>query len=128
MKTAMLLASVAAIALGAPAFAAEKETFKSETKVEKDAKGNYEAKSSATKTDTAGTTTAVEKKVDVDVDKDGSKETTVKTTESTDPKGLGNKTKTVTKDTEEVKADGTVEAEHKKTVDGKTVEHEKSKQ
>lgn len=127
MKKSILLASVAAIALTAPAFAADKETYKSETKVEKDSKGNYDAKSETSKTDTAGTTTSVEKKVDVDVDGAGNVEKTVKTEETTDPKGLMNKTKVKTKDTTTTHSDGTVDSSHKKTVNGKTVENESVK-
>ena len=126
--TSILLASVAILALNAPAFAAEKETYKSETKMEKDAKGNYSQKDSATKTDAAGTTTNAEKNVSVDVDSKGNTEKTVKIEESTDPKGLMNKTDVKTKDTVKTKADGSVETTHIKKVDGKTVEDTKSKQ
>lgn len=123
----MLLASAAAVAFITPAIAAEKESYKSETKVEKDSKGNYEAKTSATQTDAAGTTTSVEKKVDTDVDSKGNADTTVKTETVTDPKGLMNKTTVKTKDTEKTNADGSVDATHKKTVNGKTVEQESTK-
>lgn len=125
-KPFMLLASAAALAFTAPAFAADKETFKSETKVEKDGKGNYEAKTETKATDAAGTTTTAEKKVDVDVDSDGSKETTVESKATVDPKGLGNKETVKIKNTAETKADGTTETSHKKTVNGKTVEDEKT--
>jgi hypothetical protein len=127
MKKSILLASVAAFALTAPAFAAEKETYKSETKIEKDAKGNYDAKNTVSKTDAAGTTTTSEKKVDVDVDSNGNVEKVVKTKETTDPKGLMNKTSTTTTSTETHK-DGQVETSHKKVVDGKTVEDTSKKQ
>jgi hypothetical protein len=127
MKTSILLASVAAIALTSPAFAADKETYKSETKVEKDSKGNYDAKSETSKTDAAGTTTSLEKKVDVDVDAAGNVDKTVKTEEVTDPKGLMNKTKVKTKDTTTTHSNGTVDSSHKKTVNGKTVEDESVK-
>lgn len=124
MNKTLLLASAAAVALSAPAFAADKETYKSTTKVEHDSKGNYDAKSATTKTDAAGTTTSKEKTVEVDVDAKGNTDTTVKTEESTDPKGLMNKTKVKTTDTEKAKVDGTVDTTHKKTVNGKTVEEE----
>lgn len=121
-KLHVLLASAAALTLAAPAFAADKETYKSETKVEKDTDGDYKAKTETTKTDAAGTTTSVEKKVDIDVDKHGNVDKTVKTEETVDPKGLMNKTTTKTTDTEKTKADGTTETSHKKKVNGKTVE------
>jgi hypothetical protein len=126
-KTAMLLASATALVLSAPVFAADKETYKSTTKVEKDSQGNYDAKSKTTATNAAGTTTSTEKKVDVDVDSNGNIDKTVKTEESTDPKGLMNKTTVKTKDTETTNKNGTVDATHKKTVNGKTVEDESVK-
>ena len=123
MKNAsILLASVAAIALSAPAFAADKESFESKTKIEKDSNGNYDEKSKTEKTDTAGTTTTSQKKVDVDVDSKGNVDKTVKTKESVDPKGLMNKKTIKTQDTVKTKSDGTVETSHKKVMDGKTVE------
>lgn len=121
MKT-LLLTTVAAFALSAPAFAAEKETFESKTKVEKKADGDYKETTKSSATNAAGTTTTTEKKVDVDVDSKGNVDTSVKTEVTTDPKGLMNKETTKTKDTENTKADGSVEVKHKKTVNGKTVE------
>jgi len=118
----ILLTSVAALAIAAPAFAADKEVVKSETKVEKDSEGNLKAKSETSKTDAAGTTTTSEKKVDVSVDSKGNTDKTVKTEEVTDPKGLMNKTVTKTKDTVKTSADGAVETGHKKVVNGTTVE------
>ena len=126
-KTHLLLVSVAAVVFAAPGYAADKETYKSETKIEKDSKGNYESKANVSKTDMEGTTTKAEKKVDINVDSDGETKKTVTTEESTDPKGLMNKTTTKTKDTEKTHSDGTAETTHKKTVNGKTVEEEKSK-
>lgn len=123
-----LLVSLSAISLvlTAPAFA-EKETYKSETKVEKDEKGNYEAKSTATSTDAAGTTEKREVKTDVDVDRDGSKETTIKTKTIHDPKGLMNKN-TVATEQKIKEKDGVVEKTYEKKVDGKKVEEEKTVQ
>jgi len=124
-KTVILLTSAVALAFGAPAFAVEKETYKAETKVEKDSKGNYDSKSTVKHTDTAGTTTTSEKKVEVDVDSKGNTDTTVKTEQTNDPKGLMNKTTTKTEDTETHK-DSAVKTSHKKVVNGKTVEEEKT--
>lgn len=121
-KTVLLLASAAIVSLGAPSFAAEKESYKSETKMEKDAKGNYEAKTTIQHTDTDGTTTNTEKMVDVDANSDGTTEKTVKTEKVVDPKGLMNKSKVKTEDTTKTNADGILEKSHKKVVDGKTVE------
>lgn len=121
-KTYILLASVAAFALSVPALAADKETYESKTKIESDAKGNYDEKSKVEKTDSAGTETAVEKKVDVDVDAKGNVDKSVKTVETTDPKGLFNKTKVKTTDTKKTQSDGSVKVTHKKVVNGDTVE------
>lgn len=120
-KTSAVIATVAALAFGAHAFAAEAETT-TKTSIEADSKGNVDKKSKTVSTDSAGTKTVSEKKVEVDVKSDGAVEKTAKTETSTDPKGMMNKSKTVTKDSEKTAADGSVETSHKKTVDGKTVE------
>lgn len=120
-KNILLLASVAAFALSAPAFADDKVKYESKTKVEADAKGNYEETTKTTKVDEAGTKTSLKKDVDVDVNRDGTVDKVVKTTVVEDPKGLFNKTKTKTVDKEESETDGTVTTSHKKTVDGKVV-------
>lgn len=119
--SSILLTTVAAMALTAPAFAADKESYESKTKVEKSANGDYSEKTTTEKTDMSGTTTSSDKKVSVDVDSNGNTTKSVKTEEVTDPKGLMNKEVTKTKDTEKMK-DGSVETSHKKTVNGKTVE------
>jgi len=119
--TYALLTTAAVFALSAPAFAAE-EKYESKTKIEADAKGNYDAKVTTEKTDTTGTTTKFEKKVETDVDSKGNTDTTVKTEETVDPKGLMNKSTVKTTDKAETHSDGTVTNSHKKVVDGKTVE------
>ena len=121
-NTNLVLASIIALSLSAPAFAADKESYESKTKIEKDVDGNYKEKTKTEKTDVAGTTNSVEKDVKVKVKSSGETDKTVKTTEVTDPKGLMNKETTKTTDTVKAKADGTVESDHKKTVNGKTVE------
>ncbi len=127
MKNKLILSAFAAVTLviSSPAFSADKETYKSSTMVEKDTDGNYEKKVSEKATDAAGTTTAKEVKAKVDVDNNGDKESTVTTKSSTDPKGLMNKTTVKTEDKVKMK-DGKTEAEHKKTVNGKTVEDTES--
>ena len=118
----MLLTSVAALMLSAPAFSADKQSYEAKTKIEKDSDGNYSEKTKAEKTDVEGTTTSSEKNVSVDVDSNGAVDKTIKTETTTDPKGLMNKQTTKTKDTTKVNADGSVDAAHKKVVNGKTVE------
>jgi len=118
-KTTILLASVAAFALGAPAFAAD-ESIKTETKIEKDSKGNYDEKDKTVTKDASGKTTD-KKTVDVDVDAKGNTDKTV-TTKHVVSTGLFNKDdKVTTKDTEKTK-DGQVTTTHEKKVDGTTVE------
>jgi hypothetical protein len=125
MKKIFILAA-SSVAFAGSAHAAEtvSATTQAKTTVERDASGNYEKKQKVTakSTDEAGTTTKSETKVDVEIDADGSGEKTVKHESVTDPKGLMNKTKTVTTDTIKQKDDGTVSTKHKKTVDGKIVE------
>lgn len=87
----ILLASVATLALTASAYAADTVKVKTESEVERDAKGNLESHSTTRKTNAAGTTTKTESSVDVDVDSDGVTKTT-ETSVSKDPKGLFNKT------------------------------------
>ncbi len=118
-KNYILLATVAAFTMSAPVFAADKEKFESKTKIEADSKGNYDKKTETESTDTAGTSTSTKQKVDVDVDANGNVDKTVKTVETKDPKGLFNKTKVKTTDTEKASADGTV-MKHKKVVNGHT--------
>ncbi len=126
-KTLALLAA-AGITFAVPAFAADSVSTEaqSKTKIEKDSDGNYTKtqKMSQESTDTAGTTTSAETNVKVDIDADGESARTVKSKVVEDPKGLFNKTKTLTTDTVKDK-NGVVETDHKKTVNGKTVEEEK---
>ncbi len=122
-NTKILLATVIALSLSAPAFAADKESYESKTKVEKDTNGNYKETTKTEKTDLSGTTNAVEKDVKVKVKSDGETDKTVTTKETIDPKGLMNKETIKTTDMVKAKADGTVDSSHKKVVDGKTVEN-----
>jgi len=118
-KTYILLASVAAFTLSAPAFAAD-ESMKTETKIEKDSKGNYDEKDKTVTKDASGKTVD-EKKVDVDVDAKGNTDKTVKTKHVHSKGLLHKKDKVTTMDTEKTK-DGQMTTTHEKKVDGKTVE------
>lgn len=117
----ILLASTAVFALSAAAFAADKETYQSDTKIEKDSAGNYSEKDTITKTDANGTTNNSKKTLNITVDAKGNTDKTRTTEISTDPKGLGNKHVVATKDTEQTKY-GMVTTTHTKTVNGKNVE------
>ena len=117
----ILLASIATFALGATAYAADKETYQTDTKIEKDSDGNYNKKEKTTKTDAAGTDTSFEKKSTVAIDSEGNTDKTTTTKAVTDPKGLMNKTTVTTSNKEKVK-DGLVKTDQEVKVDGKTVE------
>lgn len=124
-KTLSLLALTSAVLLAAPAFAEEKTTYESKTKISQDS-DTYKKKEEVTSKGPEGKT-SVTAKTTVDVDADGDVEETMTTKAVDDPKGLGNKTKTETKDVvKHDKKTGMTTTEHKKEVDGKTVEHTKS--
>lgn len=126
MKKIAILSATLALVLAAPAFANNHHgDHKSETKIEKDADGSVEATTKSKTTDAGGTTTTSEKKVDLDVKDNGDYTKTTTTETKTDPKGLMNSTTTETKDVVE-KKDGVVTTEHKKEVNGDTVEESKS--
>ncbi len=127
-RTLALLAAVAGVAFAAPSFAADTATYETKTKVKADDDGDYKETTTTESKDMAGTKTESESKVDVDAKADGSVEKTVTTEKTSDPKGLGNKTKVKTKDTVKTDAAGnTMDSKHKKTVNGKTVEDTESK-
>jgi hypothetical protein len=117
----ILLASTALLALSANAFAADKETYQSDIRIEKDSAGNYTDEETVTRTGIDKTTVKSEKKISISVDDKGNidKSKTIKMV--TDPKGLGNEHVVTTTDTETTK-DGQVTTTHKKTVNGKNVE------
>ena len=121
----ILLASTAIIALSSPAFSADKETYQSITKIEKDNTGNFSEKSNSSKTHMDGTLNSFEKNVNIVVDDKGNTDKTVTTEAITDPKGLGNKQITATKDTETNK-NGEISASHEATVNGKSVKSDSS--
>jgi len=117
----ILLASTAVFALSAAAFAADKESYESNTKIEKDSAGNYSEKDTVIKTDANGTINSSKKTLKIAVDAKGNTDKTRTTEVVVDPKGLGNKHVVVTKDTEKTKY-GMVDTTHTKTVNGKNVE------
>ncbi len=124
-KLALIPAALLTLGLCSPSFADEKATAESKTKtvVKKDDDGNYSKTQTKTSesTDESGTTTKSQTKVEVESDADGNAERKVISETSTDPKGLMNKSKTVTTDTIKYK-DGQVEKKYQKKVDGKVVE------
>lgn len=117
----VLLASAAVFLFGVTAYAADKETYQTETKIEKDSDGNYTKKEKTTDTTADGTTTTNEKKATVSVDANGNTDKSTTTKQVTDPKGLMNKTTVTTSNTEKVK-DGVVKTSEEVKVDGKTTE------
>lgn len=122
-KLTVVLASVAALGLAAPAFAAD-ATMKTETTVDANKDGSYDKTTKASKKTPSGKVSSeTESKLDVDSKGDTTKTTT--TEDVNDPKGLMNKHKTKTETKEKTK-DGMTKVEHMKKVDGKTVEDTKS--
>jgi hypothetical protein len=109
------------IGFAAPTMAADKETYKAEAKIEKDAKGNYEKKVTEKSTNAAGTDVKNTATTEVDVNRDGSKETVVKTKSVNDPKGLMNSTSVETETQVNQGKDGKVETSRTKKVDGEVV-------
>jgi hypothetical protein len=116
----ILLVTTAMIALGSPAFAADKETYESSTKIEKEKNGNFSEKSKTSKTLMDGTFNSFEKNVDIKVDSKGNIDKTITTEQVVDAKGMGNKHITKTKDTE-TRKDGKTSFTHEASVDGKKV-------
>lgn len=127
MKTTYaLLASIAALTVAAPVFAAD-NSAEASVKVDHDNDGGYTKKAHAEKTDTTGTTYKDDSKAKLSVDSDGATKKTIKTTHVKDPKGLFNKQKTVTKDTIKTDKNGMTKVDHTKEVNGDTVEDTSTK-
>jgi hypothetical protein len=99
-----LLSATTVLTLGAGAYAAD--TAEGKAKVEYKANGGYEAKQSGERTLDDGTKVKSETNVDVDVDHDGTVDRTVKSEETSDPKGLMNKQSDNTKTKFDEKSDG----------------------
>jgi hypothetical protein len=122
-RTLMALMAVSGIALAMPVYADDDSNVKTQEKIEKGSDGSYSEKgsSSSSGTDANGTYTSEDKSINTKIDANGNGSKTVKTTAVNDPKGLFNKTKTVTTDTQKYKGDAT-ETDHEKTVNGRAVE------
>ena len=121
-KSVYALAALSAVLLASPAFAATTTTDqKSDTSYQQKDDGSYTAKEKTESTDAAGTTVEHTATKKVDVDSNGNKTTSVDIKNSTDPKGLMNKTSTEVKN-KAVEKDGESKYTHKKIVNGKTVE------
>ena len=121
----VLLASTVLFSFANPAFSADKEVYETNTKIEKNAKGDFKEKTKTTKTEMDGTFSSYEKQVDIDVDDKGNTTKTTTTETIIDPKGLGNKHITKTKDTEKT-VNGEVSTTHEATVNGKDVQLDSS--
>ncbi|MEZ0259973.1 MAG: hypothetical protein ACAH80_03130 [Alphaproteobacteria bacterium] len=126
-KLFMTAAVISALTLGvAPAIAADTE-YKSETTIKKDDDGDMKTHVKVESTDDAGTNTLDEKTIKVDADDDGDYKKTTEIKKKVDPKGMFNTTDIKVKDTVESE-DGKTTIEHKKTIDGETVESSKVEQ
>ena len=115
----LLLTTTAVIALSTAAFAADKQSYESNTNVKMDSKGNYTNNTKATENEADGTTNKSEENLTVEVDSKGNTNKSMTTKNTTDPKGLGNKHVVVTKETED-KEGGKTTSTYTKTIDGKT--------
>src|SRR5438045_8555370 len=99
-KTLILCAVLSGVAFSLPAFAADdivSSETETKTKEEKDVSGNYHAKRKAYQenTDANGTLNSTETTVKEKANVNGDSEKMATTETVNDPKGLGNKTKTV---------------------------------
>lgn len=100
----LLLAAATSLSLGATATYAETTASeKVETKMERDADGNYVKKTTTESKDAAGTKTIGNSEIKVKADADGSYKKTVESKSSSDPDGLMNKSQVTSKDS--VKSD-----------------------
>lgn len=117
----LLLASTAIFVLSAGAFAADKESYQSNTSIEKSSDGNYNEHDTVTKTDPDGTVSSSTNNLSVEVDPKGNTDKRRTTETTSNPQGLGNKHVVTTSDTEKTQ-DGVVTTTHAKTVDGKNLE------
>ena len=115
-----MLATALSLVIAAPAAMAADSSYKAETEVKKSEDGSYKKTTSEKSAGESGST-SMETKTKVDVNKDGTVDKSVETESTNDPKGLGNKNTTKTKDIVKHKKDKTV-LKHKKTVNGDTVE------
>ena len=123
-KTTIFLTAVLALALSAPAFAADTE-YKSETTVKQGDNGDVKADTKTEQTDQSGTTTTNESQEKIDKESNGDYTKKVETESKRDPKGLFNTKKTKTKDT--VKKRGhKITKEHIKKENGTTTQDTKT--
>ncbi len=123
MKTLLTTAAVA-LAFAVPAMAANTTEVKTDSKLEQNRDGGYDATTKVEKSTPSGTIkNETETNLDVDSNGDAKKTTTVEHTN--DPKGLLNKHTTKSKTVAKTK-DGKTTVEHTKKVDGDTVEDSKS--
>jgi hypothetical protein len=119
MKTVfVLLASAALFASGGAAFAAEKESYMSDTRIEKDSGGNYSEKNTIVKMEKDGGLNSTIKSLNIKVDSEGNTDKSMTTETTRDPKGPGNKHVVTILDTEKTRA-GLITTTHVKIVDGK---------
>jgi hypothetical protein len=123
MKTFLTTAAVA-LAFAAPVMAANTTEVKTDSTLEQNSNGGYDATSTAEKSTPAGSIKN-KSETNLDVDSNGDTKKTTTNTHTNDPKGLMNKhttkTKTVAKTT-----GNTTTVDHSKSVDGDTVQDSKS--
>lgn len=122
-KTITLLLATTALAIGAPAIAAD-QTYKAETKIERDDDGDFKREISAERKTESGRV-ASEVATEVDIDEEGDGTRTVTTKDVNDPKGLLNKDTVKTKQTTKVE-NGKVTSETRTTKNGEVISERSS--
>jgi hypothetical protein len=122
-KVLTLLAATAGVAFATAALADEKAKIetKATTSIEQDSDSYEEKRELSQDSRDASGRLSNETTVKIEAEADGDAERTATTKMVEDPKGLGNKTRTVTKDTVK-REDGQVTTKHTKKVNGKIVE------
>ena len=122
MKKQLFTAAIlSTLMLAGPVLADDSTSTKTETTYTPASNGGYESKYTIEHTDANGTTVTHQADKKVDIDSKGNKETKVDIKNTTDPKGLMNKSTTEIQN-KAVEKDGKSEYSHKKTVDGDVVE------
>lgn len=119
-KSISLLTVAAVVGLTGPAFAESKEKTKTETSVEREKDGSVTRESSTESTSAGGTTSKSKVKASTDVDSDGSVQRKTTSSDSTDPKGLMNKSSTTVK----TKVSADKEGNYESNVDATKTHHD----
>ncbi len=117
-----LFTTTAIIALSSASFAADKETYESNTTITRHENGHFSEKNKSSKIHMDGTLNSFEKDLIITKDSQGNIEKTITTESISDAKGVGNKHVIKTKDTEKNKNGVLISSSHEASVDGQSVD------